>query len=106
MPVMRPPIWAVSGVTLMAIVSSWARMMRHGRGSLNKEALSQSGRDIAAVDGQYRAGGLGRLSEGDKALRHVLGRHLEAQQIAAHVIGFGKSARLGALGDHLVGQQA
>src|SRR5476651_817647 len=105
MPVIRPPICSVSGVTLMAIVSSWARMMRHDRDSLNKQALSQSGRDIAAVDGQHRAGGLGRLGQRHEALRHVVGDDLEAQQVAAHVIGFAQPARLGALGDHLVGQQ-
>src|SRR6185312_14228496 len=45
-------------------------------------ALTQGRCDVAAVDGEHRAGGLGRLGERDEALRHVLGRHLEAEQVA------------------------
>src|ERR1700730_4786441 len=71
-----------------------------------KAFSTQRRRDVAAVDGDHRAGCLGRLRQRQEVLRHIAARHLDAQKIASHVVGFAQPARLGALGDHFVGQKA
>ena len=68
-------------------------------------ASTQRRGDVAAVHGGDIGGGFQRQRLGEKRLRHVGGRHLAAEQVAAHVILFAHSPRLGALGDEVVGQQ-
>jgi len=58
-------------------------------------------RDVAAVDRGDVGGGfqLQRLMQ--EGLRHVVGGHLAAEQVAAHVILLGQAARLRARRDHV-----
>src|SRR4051812_33179983 len=71
-----------------------------------KTSSTQRCRDVAAVDRDHRARGLARLGQRNEGLRHVGRVDLDAQKVATHVVGLVEPARLGTLGDHLVGQQA
>ena len=80
----------------------WARL----QSSVGTGRLARRGCEVAAVDGDERAGGVARQREVDKGGSDILGGNLAAQQVAAHVLGLADAVRPGALGDHLRGQQA
>src|SRR5271170_4788268 len=61
--------------------------------------LPERGGDVPAIDGSDAGGGLQRQRLVQKGLGHILGRHFLAQQVAAHIVLLGKSARRRALGD-------
>src|SRR5262245_38231951 len=84
-PVRRAPMCGVSGWTSIAM----------------DNLLAQGGRDITAIDGDHSPRRLRRLGQRNEGLGHVGRGHLQAQEVAAHVVGFAQAAFLGSLGDHL-----
>ena len=74
----------------------WADFRRRGR-EVNRADVAREaapwrsphrGCDIAAVDGGDVGRGLQRQRLMHKRLRHILGRHFAAEQIAAHIVFF------------------
>src|SRR5262245_60513475 len=68
--------------------------------------LPQRRSDVAAVYGCHIAGGFQLQRLVQEGLRHVLGGNLAAQKITAHVVLLRDAARLGALFDEVVGEEA
>src|SRR5579864_8558450 len=73
-----------------------------GRGTL----LAQRRFDIAAVDGDDGGGRLLGVGEIDEGFGDLVGIDLAAQQVARHVTRLAHAARLGAGGNHLVGEKS